>query len=523
MKLRNLFFAALGLFALAACTETPEPPFNPGGNGGNDNGTTVTGDNLLKNSSFETWEGGVPTSWGQTVTNATYSQSTEANTGKSAVLIEGNAEQNKRLASKSYTLTAGKYTLAAHLKQSGDNFGQFRLGYAKLTDGVVADTQNDYIYLTSATAVTTNWKQTAVEFTLEAETELAIIIMNSKYGSGAAILVDDVILTTVDGGIVEGTDTEEPGSTELPEGTYIKEAFKANLGTFTTQQTVGNYPWVIDYSTAKATSYINNENNAATSWLVSPAVDFTEETAAYVAFEYIIRYAESGKVAENHQLLISDNYNGDVATATWIDLPYNAVEGKDWNTFYNANVAVPAEYLGKSNVTFALRYTATTKAGTWEVRNFVVAHGTAEAPSQPEEPETPDTPTGDATIFDFTSPEALTPSVTPSETPSSGKDVNGYTFTNGNVSITLNKGTASNPPRFWTRTGGDVELRTYKGSTITISVSEGTMSGIVFKGSKVSAMNADSGEFGSGVWSGDAQSVTFSATDGLYITSLEVY
>ena len=526
MKLRNLFFAALSVFALTACNDTPESPYNPGGGTGG-GGSTVTGDNLLTNSSFETWAGGVPTGWGQTVTNATYSQSTEANTGESAVLIEGNDKQNKRLASKSYTLTAGKYTLAAHLKQSGDNFGQFRLGYAKLTDGVVADTENDYIYLTSAAAVTANWKQTAVEFTLEAETEVAFIVMNSKNGNGAPILVDDVILVTVDGAVIGGADDED---TALPEGTYIKEAFKANLGTFTTQQTVGNYPWVIDYSTAKMTSYDSGSktDNAATSWLVSPAVDFTEETAAYVAFEYIIRYAESGKVAENHQLLISDNYAGDVATATWTDLPYNAVEGKDWNTFYKANVNIPAEFLGKSNVTFALRYTATTKAGTWEVRNFVVAHGTAEAPSQPEEPETPDTPTGDATVFDFTNPEALTPSVeratvAEGSTQGVGVDVDGYTFTNGNVSITLTKGSASNPAKFWTRTGGDVELRTYKNSTITISVSEGTMSGIVFNGSKISDITPDSGEFGNGVWSGDAQSVTFSATGTLYITSLEVY
>ncbi len=228
-------------------------------------------------------------------------------------------------------------------------------------------------------------------------------------------------------------------------------------------------------------------------------------------------------------MLISDNYNGDVATATWTNLPYNAVEGTDWATFYKANVNVPAEFLGKANITFALRYTATTKAGTWEVRNLIVAHGKAETPETPEEPETPetpetpDTPTGDATVFDFTNPEGLTPSIAPSTKVSDGIDVGGKTFTNGNVSIVLTKGSASNPPRLWTKTGGDVELRTYNGSTITISVSEGTIKGIVFKGSKVSTMTPDSGNFGNGTWSGDAQSVTFSATGTLYITSLEVY
>ena len=672
MRFKKLLFAALSVFAFAACTETPESPYNPGG-GNNNGGTTVTGDNLLTNSSFETWADGKPTGWGLTVTNGTYTQSTEANTGESAVLLSGNASANKRLASKSYTLMPGTYTMGAYMKQSGETLGQARIGYAKLTNGVVADTQNDYIYLTSASAVSSTWKQTTSNFTLTEQTEIAVIIMNSKYGEGAAILVDDVTLTTVDGGIVEGTESDEPESGELPEGTYIKESFATSLGSFTTQQTVGNYPWVNDYSTAKATSYVNSADNAATSWLVSPAVDFSEETEAYAAFEYIIRYSESGKVAENHQLLISDNFTNDVATASWTDLPYNAVEGSDWSTFYKANVNIPAEFLGKKNVTFAFRYTATTKAGTWEVKNFVVAHGkgestetpdtpetpsetsvytvaealaayvagsatpavvkgyivgsiddksisdanfssaavlktnllladnadetdiakclaiqlpagavrdalnlvdnpgnykkfvtltgslekyfgvaglksvtkytidgeaseepeTPETPETPEEPETPDTPdtpdtpAAEAGVFDFTNPEGLTPSVeratvAAGSTQGAGVEFSDITFTNGNVSVNVAQGSASTPVRLWTRTGGDVELRTYKSSTITISVSEGTLSSIVFEGAKVSTMTASAGSFSNGTWSGNAQSVTFSVTGTLNIQKLTV-
>ena len=193
MKLRNLFFAALGVFAFAACSETPESPYNPGGNtgvgGGNDSSTTVNGENLLKNSSFETWEGGKPTSWGMTVTNGSYTQSSEANTGSSAVLLSGNADANKRLASKSYTLKPGTYTLAAYFKQSGQTLGQFRLGYAKLTNGVVADPLNDYIYLTSAAQVPSAWEQSHVNFTLETETEVEIIIMNAVLGSFVCVVV----------------------------------------------------------------------------------------------------------------------------------------------------------------------------------------------------------------------------------------------------------------------------------------------------------------------------------------------
>lgn len=177
---------------------------------------------------------------------------------------------------------------------------------------------------------------------------------------------------------------ENTGGSTLPEGVYISESFANSFGTFSTQETEGNYPWVIDYGTAKATSYADGANNAAQSWLVSEPVDFTNETEAYVSFDYIIRYAESGKVAANHQLLVSTDYTGDAATATWTDLPYKAVEGADWQTFYKASVSVPAQFMGKANVTFALKYTAKAKAGTWEVKNLVVAHGKAEGSASGE-------------------------------------------------------------------------------------------------------------------------------------------
>lgn len=183
----------------------------------------------------------------------------------------------------------------------------------------------------------------------------------------------------------------ESGGTNTEEDVYINETFATSFGVFTPVETVGNYPWIIDYKTAKATSYVDsngdgqNDNNAAASWIISNPVDFTNETEAYATFEYIIRYSESGKVAANHQLLVSSDYSGDAAKATWVDMPYGAKEGADWSTFYKAAANVPAEFMGKSGIVFALRYTATTKAGTWEVKNFKVAHGTAES-AEPEEP-----------------------------------------------------------------------------------------------------------------------------------------
>ncbi|MBQ2126676.1 MAG: choice-of-anchor J domain-containing protein, partial [Bacteroidaceae bacterium] len=274
------------------------------------NKPSIDGENLLANGDFEIWEDGKPANWGLTVTNGTYSQSSDANSGAASVLIEG-ASTNKRLASKSYTLKAGTYTLAAYFKSTGDAVGQYRLGYAKLTDGVVADTQNDYIYITSAAQVPSAWGQSYESFTLEAETEIAVIIMNSKNGSGASILVDDVTLTTTNGGIADGTGSQEPETPEMPAGAYISEAFTNGFGSFTTQETIGDFAWVSDAQYgAKASGYANGASQDAESWLISSAIDFTNETAAYIAFDYVINKGDASAAAANHKLLITNNYTG---------------------------------------------------------------------------------------------------------------------------------------------------------------------------------------------------------------------
>ncbi len=520
MKLRNLFFAALGLFALAACNETPESPYNPGGNpGGNGGGTTEEGVYInetfassfgvfsteetvgnypwvidystAKATSYVDGENKAATSW-LISSPVDFTNETEAyvafdyiirysESGKVAanhqLLISNNYAGNAAEATwvdLPYNAVEGsdwatfyKANVAVPAEFLGKSGVVFALRYTATTKAGTWEVKNfkvahgkaevvepeeakEYTVAEALAAFGGAAKPAVVKgyivgtingqvytegcvFSGTAESKTNLLLADNpdetdcnncipvQLPSGSAArnalnLVDNpgnykkfVTLTgslekyfgvaglkSVSKYVIDGVTPEEP---ETPEGAYISESFATSFGSFTTQETVGNYPWIIDYSTAKMTSYLDTDGDGkadkdheATSWLVSPTVDFTNETEAYVSFEYIIRYAESGKVAENHQLLISDNYNGDVATATWTNLPYNAVEGTDWDTFYKANVNIPAEFLGKANITFALRYTATTKAGTWEVKNLIVAHGKAETTETPEEPETPDTP-----------------------------------------------------------------------------------------------------------------------------------
>ena len=160
--------------------------------------------------------------------------------------------------------------------------------------------------------------------------------------------------------------------------------FESSLGDFTTENTVGDFPWTCQYSCAQITSYIDTdgdgtkENNPATSWLISPAFDLTGVEAAHVSFDYILRYANASDLATNYQVLVSKDYTKDagVAAASWTVLPLDLVQVSDWDTWTNTgNLNIPAEFCNTANVTIALRYIAQAKAATWEVKNFVLDQG----------------------------------------------------------------------------------------------------------------------------------------------------
>lgn len=181
---------------------------------------------------------------------------------------------------------------------------------------------------------------------------------------------------------------------------YLNEKFNNDLGEFTTVETIGNYPWRIDYETAYASSYVSDINNEAESWLLSPSLDFTHESQTILTFDYIIRYSDN--VVANHRLLVSTDYNGDVEAANWQVIDFGAVESSDWYSFADAEVELPKSVYGCKNVTVAFKYAAATKAGTWEIKNLVLK-GNGVAPEEGGDvpgDDTPDTPSVDVPVTD---------------------------------------------------------------------------------------------------------------------------
>lgn len=184
---------------------------------------------------------------------------------------------------------------------------------------------------------------------------------------------------------------DEPGtskndSTNTETGTYLDETFETSFGKFTNVTVKGN-AWVIDFKTAKATGYDNSSKTttASEAYLVSAPVDLSKSTAAYLQFDYILRYVRAGQT--ENKVLITDNYTGNPSTTTWTDITGTLTEGSDWTTFSTYSKNIPTAFLGKSNVVVALMYSCTTTSSTIEIKNLVMKDGKVE-----ESGETPVTP-----------------------------------------------------------------------------------------------------------------------------------
>ena len=167
---------------------------NGDGTGGDDKpGTGGTTLENFANGDFETWTDGQPAHWKSVASNATLEQNTDAHGGSYSVLVKG-ASANKRMAYEEMSLAAGTYTISCWAKAATSAAAKIRIGYAKLTNGAVADPQHDYIYADMEEIPTGSWKQVSYQFELTEATSVSLLVMNNKAG-GTDVLIDDFTIT----------------------------------------------------------------------------------------------------------------------------------------------------------------------------------------------------------------------------------------------------------------------------------------------------------------------------------------
>lgn len=202
--------------------------------------------------------------------------------------------------------------------------------------------------------------------------------------AGAALNLDDpaAVAFAVK---LEGQDTPP---TPVGDTFFVHDFKTGGQGEFTindvTLPTGFTSVWTYDssYGQMKATAFdsATKIKYAAESWVISPEVDLTSATEAYIEFEHTGRYF--GTIANEAQLMISKD-----GGSSWNALAIsNYPSGNDW-TFVSSGKIGLASYVG-SKIKFAFKYTSTeAAAGTWEIQKVTVGSGSGQVdPVDPVDP-----------------------------------------------------------------------------------------------------------------------------------------
>lgn len=160
---------------------------------------------------------------------------------------------------------------------------------------------------------------------------------------------------------------------DAPDGVLFYEKFDKSMGAFTIkdvtvpEQFSAVWEYSSDYVCMKATAYHNAsaKNYESESWLISPDIEIPAGSKANFTFEHAGGYFGT---ASNEATVWISKDGGD-----WEELVIDSKNYPTSWTFISAGDWDMAPYAG-STIKIAFRYSSTaTKAGTWEIRNVVIA------------------------------------------------------------------------------------------------------------------------------------------------------
>lgn len=207
--------------------------------------------------------------------------------------------------------------------------------------------------------------------------EVMLLGTMEKYFGGSGI--KNVQAYIMNGDTIGDIPTEEVEA-------IFSETFASNQGEFTVKNVnvpaeMGAEVWTWDsYKYMKATSYVNNTDYAAESWLISPEIDLSNATNATLTFEYVARYFTN--LPENITLWITES-----SAENWQQLTIpNHVLQDAWTPFAKSGDIDLNAYKGKK-VKIGFKYACTEKAGTYELKNISIEDRVAgETPEEPVNP-----------------------------------------------------------------------------------------------------------------------------------------
>ncbi len=431
---------ATALMVFTACDDVPAP-YTINSNGGNTNSTTLLSETFassLGKFTNVTTEGGV--SWVNSYSCATatgYDSGTKQTTDGTAYLVSSTidlADVDSAYVTYEYILRYVRNQEYQKLVIAYDSaYSANNVANAGWEDLVNKHTEgSDYTtFYTASVNIPEKYMGKKIRLALYFKCETSSStweVKNFKVAKGAA---------------------EENDTPDEPTGDNTLPYTSSSLSEFTSV-TIEGLAWSGGSSYAKATGYnsSNQSTTATEAWYVSPAINTTVEndSAAYLDFDYVIRYLQSGSdIKALHKVLISKDYSGDVTTATWTDLNFNAKESAtmDW-TFYAAeSMEIPSEFMNQEAVYIAFRFECpSSNSTTWELKNLNIHQGKASTGGD----DTPDVnPTGDNLLGngDFETWSGSTPANWKSTTTASSATLSQSNDAHGGNYAVLVEGTTS--------------------------------------------------------------------------------
>lgn len=205
-----------------------------------------------------------------------------------------------------------------------------------------------------------------------------VIAVVSWYGNAPQLeLRQKEDLFGFDGKSPETPKPDKPKEPEKPApgaSIIFKPDFAKGMEGFTEQSIKGDAKWSVDtqFKNMKMSGFKKGENE---DWCISPAFDLSTAKSASLTFTHVMNFAPAERIKQDHTLLFSSDFTGDVSKATWtkVEIPkYPA--GNSWKEYVQVNdLAFPATVLGKSKVHFAFKYYCTAdKAATWQISKLSV-------------------------------------------------------------------------------------------------------------------------------------------------------
>jgi hypothetical protein len=155
----------------------------------------------------------------------------------------------------------------------------------------------------------------------------------------------------------------------LSESLLTEESFNK----FTRVSVEGTQTWRYDSQYgAKMSGFQDNITHANEDWFISPALDLEGCSSATLTFSHAFGPKSSipttGSQKAQYTIWVSNDFDGDVTTATWTELKGMIYGDTGWGFVSSGNITIPTENL-KANCRVAWKYVCTTSSATWEIKN----------------------------------------------------------------------------------------------------------------------------------------------------------